>query len=790
MKCYFQKFILVFILFSVFVLQSQNSHLQHFTVDDGLPRQEVIDIVQDDFGFLWIASKTGEITRFDGDNFEVFTYKKALPKTVSKTKSVIKYNDLPKNIQSVIPQSIVNKFFLDKQNNKWIATSRGLYRLSKSNFKHYLKGNYIKAIDNYENSLLVATTNKLLEIDSVKTTQIADNQNISSVASNNGNQLFIGVKNQVLVLDSLKVVDTITFNSNIHKILIQKEKVWVATVTNGISSFSYDYSTKSIFNKVHFDKDDGVYDVDIVDLQVDRIGRLWYVSQQGFIGVIDKNIVKHIGKVIPYNAAINKLIFNKTKVFIATEGRGIWRSEVKENLRFKKLNLASKNINQILFDADNYLWIGTQKGVDKVLLDKNSEIKELVHFGKNDGFKGIETTKNTISEDTFGNIWFGTVNGLMKYEHPKNNKTYTRPNIYFETIEVVYNAVDTINLDSWTNSDKTLYLKPTDNHLSFSFRTVDLRYSSDIQYRFKLNGEDWSPWSKDRKVNFSSLNAGNYNFQVQSQILNKQKSEPISFKFLIGLPLVKKLWFQLLIIGVLLLIGFLILKNYLQKIKKRNLQVQEKLKIENNLLSLEQKALQLQMNPHFIFNILNGIKALGTSDAKKMNTTINKFATLLRQTLSNSRKENITLKEEINTLKNYIEVEQLMNEKKFNYSINISNTIDIEEVLIPPMLVQPFVENAIAHGIKSVDRVGELTISFTVKNEFLQCTVQDNGIGIEESKRRRINVNHQSMALKVTKERIESLSGKDTFMIEQLNDKNNKILGTKVSFKIPLLTDY
>lgn len=791
MQTILKKNILILFLVSATVLQSQNSYLERFTVADGLPQQEVIDLAQDEFGYLWIATKGGEVTRYDGEKFELSSKDFNLHLF---NKLTIDYDKLPQTVQNQINKSVVNKIIIDKQLNTWIATSKGLYKLTENNFEHFLQLNRIKSLHNFENGLLIGADKELYKVDETGIRQILIDNKIQAINSSKTNKVFVGSDTSIFVLDSLKVVDTLDIKGKISKILFQDDKVWVATSTNGISSFSYDIETGSVFNFKNFDASEGVYDLNIKDMQVDRIGRIWYVSQKRFLGYIENDVVKHLGKVLTTDATIGTLAFHNTKLFLGTNGKGIWWSEVNKELKFSKLNgskkLYSENINQLLFDSKNNLWVGTHKGIDKVLLDDKAQIQSIKHFGRNDGFLGIETTKNTISEDVLGNLWFGTVNGLMKYEASENKKSFTRPTIYFETIEVVYNEVDTINLSNWTNSDKTLRLKPSDNHLSFSFRTVDLNHANEIQYRWRLDTENWTPWTKDRKVNYSSLNAGNYTFEAQSRIINSQESESIKFQFNIGLPLIERLWFQLLVLGVLLLFGWLFLRNYLQQIKAKNQREQEKLKMENNLLSLEQKALQLQMNPHFIFNVLNGIKALGTSDTDKMNTTINKFATLLRLTLSNSRQENITLNEEIKTLKNYIEVEQLMNEKKFTYSIDIDSIIDVEEILIPPMLVQPFVENAIAHGIKTINNVGELKISFSVKNEFLRCTVQDNGIGIEESISRKTNISHQSMALEVTKERVESLSGKNAFKIEQLNDANDKILGTKVSFKIPLLTDY
>ena len=196
------------------------------------------------------------------------------------------------------------------------------------------------------------------------------------------------------------------------------------------------------------------------------------------------------------------------------------------------------------------------------------------------------------------------------------------------------------------------------------------------------------------------------------------------------------------------------------------------------------------MNPHFIFNVLNGIKALGNSGkTDKLNKTISQFSVLLRSILSNSRKEEISLKEEINSLKNYIELEQSMSSKTFEYTIKTDlKNIDIEEVLIPTMLIQPFIENAIKHGFQT-HKKGKITINFEIKNTFLNCSIIDNGIGIHQSMKQKPNTDHTSVALKVSKERIKNISVKNSFSIDEIIESTN-IKGTKVWFKIPLKTDY
>ena len=212
--------------------------------------------------------------------------------------------------------------------------------------------------------------------------------------------------------------------------------------------------------------------------------------------------------------------------------------------------------------------------------------------------------------------------------------------------------------------------------------------------------------------------------------------------------------------------------------------------MKNRLLTLEQKALQLQMNPHFIFNVLNGIKALGNAGKiDELNNNISKFSVLLRGILNNSRKEEITLQEEINLLKNYIELEQRMSSKTFTYAINTQlNNIDPEEILIPTMLIQPFVENSIEHAFQKNIK-GEIFINFEVKHYFLHCSITDNGIGIHQSKQQKQHLHHKSVALKVSKERLYIISTKSNLKITEIKE-GKQVKGTQVNFRIPLKTDY
>ena len=390
---------------------------------------------------------------------------------------------------------------------------------------------------------------------------------------------------------------------------------------------------------------------------------------------------------------------------------------------------------------------------------------------------------NDIFEDKQKNIWIATDDkGIYKLESP--HKKVLKPLLNLSKIEVVYENLDSININ---NYKRVLQLPSNKNHVSFSYNSININQPKNIEYRYKLNGK-FSPWSIKKSVDFANLSAGNYTFLAQSKIDNLE-SKPLSFSFYIDKPIYQKSWFLWSLLGLLSLIFGLLIYFYIKRIKKKNKAKVEKLKLENHLLSLEQKALQLQMNPHFIFNVLNGIKALGSSGKTiELNQTVSKFATLLRGVLNNSRAEEISLNEEISTLKNYIELEQQMSSKPFNFTIKTDLSLDAEEILIPPMLLQPFVENAIKHGVSSKEN-GEIIIKFSTKNNFLECSIDDNGIGFEKSKKQKIDNNHKSLAVKVTQERIENLSKESKFSIKELKEKE-EIIGTRVWFKVPLKTDF
>lgn len=261
------------------------------------------------------------------------------------------------------------------------------------------------------------------------------------------------------------------------------------------------------------------------------------------------------------------------------------------------------------------------------------------------------------------------------------------------------------------------------------------------------------------------------NQQLKEAELEKQKS--IKFVFLAS--------FILVIIITVLLIG---------KIKAK--QKHRQAELEKRNLENEQKLLRSQMNPHFIFNSLNSIQGfISANDSFKAMGFLSKFGHLIRRILENSRENFITLENEIETLRLYIEMEKLRFKDVFDYEIIVDDNLDTENTFIPPLIIQPFVENAIVHGLSPKGKNGKLTVSFRKENNNLIIKVTDNGVGREQSSLLKTDTEnkHKSLGVKLTRERL-TLMGKKakaavSFVINDLKDGNNRPVGTEVVITVP-----
>ncbi len=213
---------------------------------------------------------------------------------------------------------------------------------------------------------------------------------------------------------------------------------------------------------------------------------------------------------------------------------------------------------------------------------------------------------------------------------------------------------------------------------------------------------------------------------------------------------------------------------------------------QSQALKFQTSALKAQMNPHFIFNSLNAIQSyIAQGDKAAANRYLSRFSKLIRAALEHSRLTKVLLEDDICSLENYLDLEQLRFQGSFDFTIHVAEEIDVAEVSIPPLLVQPFVENAIVHGLANKDGKGRIEIDYRLENGSLQITVTDNGIGIEESKKRKtgVNASHKSIGLTATKRRLDMLAGNGEtgrVDIKDLKNGQGEVVGTCARIWIPL----
>jgi tetratricopeptide (TPR) repeat protein len=233
---------------------------------------------------------------------------------------------------------------------------------------------------------------------------------------------------------------------------------------------------------------------------------------------------------------------------------------------------------------------------------------------------------------------------------------------------------------------------------------------------------------------------------------------------------------------VAILVLLIIMIVYILQIRKKQAELKQNI--------LQQQVLRSQMNPHFIFNVLGSIQNfMLQNDTRKASDFLSKFATLTRATLNNSAVETITLANEINMLTNYIELEKMRSNNSFDFKINYDEDLEVDFIKIPPMLIQPFVENSIKHGLVNLDQAGLLQINITDKTDWVEFVIEDNGRGIVEKEEK--SGGHKSMAMTIFKKRrklIQQKYNKDfKFELINLRDENPEQSGVKVIIDIPII---
>jgi len=325
-----------------------------------------------------------------------------------------------------------------------------------------------------------------------------------------------------------------------------------------------------------------------------------------------------------------------------------------------------------------------------------------------------------------------------------------------------------------------------ENFFSILIGSMDFFEKGQFHYAYKLEGfsEEWTTIKGDERIaRFTNVPPGTYNFTIRlTSNTGQEQYDAASLQLNILPPFWQTWWFILLVIILTLgLVAFF----WINRVKS--------LKLSVSNLELNQKLLRLQMNPHFIFNSLFAVQNYIYSNQKHLaGNYLSNFAHLISLILDNSRNEYISFEKELETVDLYLKLQQLRFENRFTYKINFDTILKDENFCVPPMLAQPFLENAIEHGLRHLEHPGQLTISYLLQDNFILFTVKDNGIGLNAARKikNKDKPHHESLAISICRKRLEILNKKNstqlTFQIKELFEQTDGSTGTQVQFTIPV----
>lgn len=513
--------------------------------------------------------------------------------------------------------------------------------------------------------------------------------------------------------------------------------------------------------------------------------------------------------------------FSKTNIVKLDDGSFVFTRQY-EAIRFNDKKIITrvfveKNIEDITQDRSGKIWLALNGG--GLISYPNG------NFNSNNSVKYLgNKTVICIIEDNYGNVWCGTSgdgiykfpnSSLLKYDPPKvfsemNKEETIESNLIVSSIPesngsstkiISTNAeinslppsvfINEIKFNGEISALSNYYeLSSSQNNIEISISGIH-EGSSELQYKYILEGADtnWN-YSASTSFYYPSLNPGDYTYKVFAMSDKGVWSKtPVVITFNILPPFYQSLWFIIAIIFIFLAIIFLFRYGLYKRKQTQSKKIEEEKK---KALISELHALRSQMNPHFIFNTLSSIQSFITkNNSEEALNYLSKFSKLMRSTLENTQQQKISIKEEIDMLRLYMDLEKLRLNNKFEYEINTSEDIDLEFDEIPPLLIQPFVENAIWHGVSHKENNGFIKVLFELIGENnLKCTIEDNGVGRKKAKeifgQQKKN---KSLGMSITKERLEIINSlKNSKLNVNIIDlkSDGTACGTKIELFIPL----
>jgi ligand-binding sensor domain-containing protein len=757
-------------------LDPQSKKTVVYGINNGLIDDNITSLTCDYGGNTWVGTHSG-LMRFNGKEFAYY-----------KISSDI-------NSNNILSSSI------DYEENIWLGTHAGMFKYRDEGFVSYgpqdgLIGTMVFPIIRDQQKVLWVGTeqfglfkyeNNVFEQIKTQNKIIGDTINCLTMLND---KLLVGHNAGLTVKDEQGFRQIKNF-PRVHVYMLLKDsknKFWAGSLG---AFYSFDLTNKwEAINIQKFQAPGNTTDDQFWGIAEDKQGKLWFAAYHSGLYRYDGTTFEFMHQQLNIKTDdVFNLVNGKGNLIYAASLDGVYEinTETLKSFNFNETNGLSSNLvySLLLTNGGHTLWAGTNQGACKIDLDEfhSSDKVSVATYGKADGFNGVECNVGMWEDPVDGIVWFATVNGLVKYNPNQFSRNDREAKLNITNIQLFYE--DTVLPD---NS-----VLPYDlNNISFHYIGICLSNPEKVRYIHKLEGFDkyWSPETDENVTRYSNLPPGNYTFKVRCSNNEGIWNQPIFFNFTIKRPYYQQWWFIVSVVGFVVSIIILIFRLRINQLKReQGKETEKQIEISKNQL----KALRSQMNPHFMFNSLNSIQnyIVNNKDDRAI-LYLNKFAKLMRMILNNSEKSVVTLREELDAMRLYIELEQMRFQNTFQYEINVNGEIDQDFEQIPTMLIQPYVENAILHGLNPKKEEGLLKIEIRLAGGVMICSIIDNGIGREKSAEMKRNSakEHKSMGMDITKQRLQILNSVNnsnlSVRINDLKDEKGLPAGTKVDIFIPI----
>jgi ligand-binding sensor domain-containing protein len=698
-----------------------------------------------------------------------------------------------------LQKTLVNNYFEDNEGNIWISTfGKGVYCINNQYLKNYsekegLNSNNVYSIAKESSGKFVIGTFTGVnifengKIDGVKTDSNKFLTTYIYSVKNYGDELFI-----CSASDSHEMVNLFFRGYRMHLL----EGLSFCKLSNGLFLLGSRVNTVRVQNELNSTND-----------------------QSCLINIIgDKPIANRIND-----------IFEDTEknVWVGT-GQGlcqIARLNYRERDWTKRLfpdNLVlTSRINSITQDHHKHVWFACEKGIASYDLKNDSIISY-------SAIKGYDLTSSTaIVIDNKNRLWIGNMKGLYLFDGNSVRQLNRQTGLPSDEIYTLFfdaeknqlyvgtsNGISILDINSFDNyvplpltvkasrirAGDSIYVnfnhlifRPEQNHIYIDFNALSFSSPGSVRFKYCLNGK--CEETDHDFLDFISLKGGKYDLQIMAKSQNTDWSQPLFISFRVLPRFVETIWFTLLII---LSLGIFSILFMIWLFKHNNAKVHKELELSERINELKHQALSAMMNPHFIFNALNSVQYLiNCQRNEEANDYISMMAKLVRKNLDTAGSGFILLSDEIIRLQLYLNLEKLRFQDGFSYEIKMGDGMEPDLIMIPNMIIQPFVENTIWHGLINAGGNGIITISFSFEevdidldlSRSLIIKITDNGIGLVEATKKR-NEDHISKGIQIVEERLRLLSTKmqlpKPIMLEDLKNRNPISHGTEVIISLPL----